>query len=218
MLISAEKAPWHYILLNGDWDQSSASCRTVGGRATPVARRARLAAGRGGERRRKRLPSCSTSVSVSVSRSARILGMNRCERHRRRGLACRIRRGPLAPLSARGQGSSLMGQSRRFLESGLEGRSGMEDGPEYVHAPSCEGNDGLVVAFTLASLAFVEGSAVVMVERAEGGLVEDAFEPLVAAVGSAQEPGSARLSQHWRHSSGRGECVGGAEAGEIACL
>ena len=37
----------------------------------------------------------------------------------------------------------------------------MEDGPEDVHAPSCEGDDGLVVAFTLASLAFVEGSAVV---------------------------------------------------------
>ena len=43
MLISAEKALWHKILLKGDWDQSSASCRTVGGRATPVARRARLA-------------------------------------------------------------------------------------------------------------------------------------------------------------------------------
>src|SRR6204780_3960889 len=74
MLISAEKAPWHYILLNGDWDQSLASCRTVGGRATPVARRARLAAGRGVERRRKRLPSCSTSVSVNELRSATISG------------------------------------------------------------------------------------------------------------------------------------------------
>src|SRR5208337_5158406 len=84
-----------------------------------------------------------------------------------------------------------MAQSRGCLESGLERRAGIEDGPEYVHAPSCEGNDGLVVTFTLASLAFVEGSAVGMVERAEGGLVEDAFEPLVAAVGSAQEPGSA---------------------------
>ena len=89
---------------------------------------------------------------------------------------------------------------------------------QRTFTPSCEGNDGLVVAFTLASLALVEGSAVVMVERAEGGLVEDAFEPLVAAVGSAQEPGSARLSQHRRHSSGRGECVGGAEPGEIARL
>src|SRR5208283_4303150 len=74
MLISAEKAPWHYILLNRDWDQSLASCRTVGGRATPVARRARLAAGRGVERRRKRLPSCSTSVSVNELRSATISG------------------------------------------------------------------------------------------------------------------------------------------------
>jgi len=45
-------------------DQGWASCRTVGGRATPAARKARLAAGRGAERRTKRLPSCSTSVSV----------------------------------------------------------------------------------------------------------------------------------------------------------
>ena len=55
-------------------DQASASCRTVGGRATPAARRARLAAGRGGVRSRKRLPSCSTSVSVNESRSARTFG------------------------------------------------------------------------------------------------------------------------------------------------
>src|SRR5580704_13367536 len=101
-----------------------------------------------------------------------------------------------------------MAQSRGCFESGLERRAGIEDGPEYVDAPSCEGNDGLVVAFTLASLAFVEGSAVVVVERAEGGLVEDAFESLVAAARAAQEPGSARLSQHRRHSSGRGEGVG----------
>src|SRR5215831_1680410 len=46
----------------------------VAGRTTPVARRARLAAGLGAERRRKRAPSCSISVSVSESRSARIAG------------------------------------------------------------------------------------------------------------------------------------------------
>jgi hypothetical protein len=40
---------------------------TVGGRATPVARKARLAAGLGAERRRKRAPSCSISISVSES-------------------------------------------------------------------------------------------------------------------------------------------------------
>jgi len=58
--IGAEKATWHYIFsLNDGGDQSSASCRTLGGRVTPAARRARLAAGRGAESRRKRLPSCS---------------------------------------------------------------------------------------------------------------------------------------------------------------
>src|SRR6202051_5151879 len=56
------------------WDQASASWRRVGGRATPAARRARLAAGRGAERRRKRLPSCSTSVSVSESKVGENIG------------------------------------------------------------------------------------------------------------------------------------------------
>src|SRR5271166_369040 len=54
--------------------QAWASWRTVGGRATPTARSARLAAGRGAERNRKRLPSCSSSVSVNDSRSAKISG------------------------------------------------------------------------------------------------------------------------------------------------
>jgi hypothetical protein len=51
-------------------DQAFAIWRRVGGRATPMAESARVAPGRGAERRRKRLPSCSTSVSVSESRSA----------------------------------------------------------------------------------------------------------------------------------------------------
>ncbi len=50
--------------------------RRVGGRARPRAESARLAAGRGAERRRKRLPSCSTSVSVSESRSAMTVGQD----------------------------------------------------------------------------------------------------------------------------------------------
>src|SRR5271170_2866402 len=103
MLISAEKAPWHYILLNGDWDQSSASCRTVGGRATPVARRARLAAGRGVERRRKRLPSCSTSVSVNELRSATISGQEPPSVASPSAVGLPDWRcGPRAPFSARG--------------------------------------------------------------------------------------------------------------------
>jgi DNA-binding transcriptional LysR family regulator len=54
--------------------QAWSTWRTVGGRATPAAESARLAAGRGGERSRKHLSSCSTLVSVSESRSARISG------------------------------------------------------------------------------------------------------------------------------------------------
>src|SRR6516225_5937163 len=54
--------------------QEAAASRTVGGSATPAARKARLAAGRGAERTIKRLPSCSISVSVSESRSAMICG------------------------------------------------------------------------------------------------------------------------------------------------
>src|ERR1700692_544863 len=55
-------------------DQALLTWRTVGGSATPVAASARLAAGRGGERSRKHLSSCSTLVSVSESRSARMSG------------------------------------------------------------------------------------------------------------------------------------------------
>src|SRR5262249_24803238 len=54
--------------------QEAAASRTVGGSATPAARKARLAAGRGAERTMKRLLSCSISVSVSESRSAMICG------------------------------------------------------------------------------------------------------------------------------------------------
>src|SRR5271165_6998000 len=51
-------------------NQASMIWRSVGGRATPRAESARLAPERGDERMRKRLPPCSTSVSVSESRSA----------------------------------------------------------------------------------------------------------------------------------------------------
>jgi hypothetical protein len=51
-----------------------AASRTVGGSATPAARMARLAAGRGAERTMKRLPPCLISVSLNESRSAMISG------------------------------------------------------------------------------------------------------------------------------------------------
>jgi hypothetical protein len=70
MTIRASPAAWHYIFGFGG-GQDAAAARTVGGRATPAARKARPAAGRGAERTTKRLLSCSISVSVSESRSAR---------------------------------------------------------------------------------------------------------------------------------------------------
>jgi len=94
----------------------------------------------------------------------------------------------------------------------------MNDSPEHVHAASCEGDNGLVVTFPFASFAVAEGVAVVVVERAERGLAEHTLEALVAAVWPAQETRLAGLAQHRRHAGGRGECVGGAEAGQVACL
>src|SRR5215510_11620688 len=70
MIIGARLAAWHYILAFDLDDQPSTAWRTDGGSAMPVARIARLAAGRGAERTVKRLPSCSISVSVSELRSA----------------------------------------------------------------------------------------------------------------------------------------------------
>jgi hypothetical protein len=76
--------------------QASSGCRTVGGRATPVARSARLAAGREAERTTKRLP-CSNSVSVRESRSATMSARSPRGRARRCGRQ--------APSPARGRGS-----------------------------------------------------------------------------------------------------------------
>ena len=73
MAIHAARAAWHYIC-DGAWVQEAAASRTVGGSATPAARKARLAAGHGAERTTKRLASYSISVSVSESRSAMIYG------------------------------------------------------------------------------------------------------------------------------------------------
>jgi hypothetical protein len=91
-----------------------------------------------------------------------------------------------------------MGVQAVVYETGLEGLSGLEDGLENIDAAACEGNDGLKVAFSLVSLTVVQGVAVVMAERAEGGLVEDAFRSgqSLAAVqlrGTAQSARAASL-------------------------
>jgi len=113
---------------------------------------------------------------------------------------------------------SLMAESSGCFESGLEGCSRMEDGPEDVDTPAGQGDDGLMMVFSLAPFSIVEDAAVIMAEGAESGLVEDTLEALVAAAGPTQETGASGLAQDGRHASGGGERVGGAEAREIACL
>ena len=83
---------------------------------------------------------------------------------------------------------------RSGFERGFEGRSGVEDCPEDVHPTTGKSDDGRVVTFTLTPLAVVEGAAVGMAERAEGGLVEDALEALVAACRAGEEAGLAGLA------------------------
>ena len=75
-----------------------------------------------------------------------------------------------------------MAQSRGCLESGLKGVRELRNSPEDAHAPSCEGNDGLVVAFPLASLALVGGSAVVMV-GAKADWSKTRLSPLLPPLG-----------------------------------
>jgi len=112
-------------------------------------------------------------------------------------LGALLRNWPAYDASLRERGS-LMGQSSGCFEARLKGRPGLNDSPEHVHAASCEGDDGLVAAFPLASFAVVEGAAVVVVERAERGLVEHTLETPVAAVRPAQEARLAGLAQHRR--------------------
>jgi len=93
-----------------------------------------------------------------------------------------------------------MGQSSGCFECRLKGRSGVDDGPEDVHASAGECDDGLMVSLSFAALAFVEGAAVIVGEGAKGGLVEDPLESLVAATGTSEEAGSAgRHCCHRRH-------------------
>jgi hypothetical protein len=101
-----------------------------------------------------------------------------------------------------------MRESSGEFEVWLEGSSVVEHGPEDVDAPAGEGEDGLVVAFALASLAVVEGAAVGVAERAEGGLIEDAFEPLVAAGGAPEEADLSGLVQDWGDAGGAREGAG----------
>jgi hypothetical protein len=62
---------------------------------------------------------------------------------------------------------------------GAVGLSAAEDGVDEVDAAAGERDHGLAVALSFVPLAGVEGAAGGVVERAEGGLVEDPFQRLL---------------------------------------
>ncbi len=76
-----------------------------------------------------------------------------------------------------------MCKSSRQFEVFRKGLPVSEDGPEHLHASSCEGDGGLVVVFSLGPLAVVEGAAVGAYQGCEDGLVEDAPQGLAATLG-----------------------------------
>src|SRR3954468_71342 len=97
---------------------------------------------------------------------------------------------------------------------GIVGLPTGEHGPEHVGAPAREGDDGLGVVLPLAPLAVVVGPALrVDGAGAEGALVEDALEVLVAPPRVAEGAGAPGLAQHGREAGRGGEGRGGAEAG-----
>ena len=87
--------------------------------------------------------------------------------------------------------------------------------PEDIDAAPGEGDQSLVVAFSLAPLALVEGAAVRAMQRAEGRLVEDSLQRLVAAGRPTQEADLARLAEHRGEAGSGGQGVGGGEAAKV---
>src|SRR6266511_270278 len=100
---------------------------------------------------------------------------------------------------------SLMRASSGIFEVCLEGLPVMEHGPEDVDPSASEGDEGLVVAFSFSPFAIVEGAAVGGVQRAEGGLVEDALQGLIAAGRSLEKADFTGLPQHRSKPGRRGQ-------------
>src|SRR5512134_1039570 len=111
-----------------------------------------------------------------------------------------------------------MSVSSGLFEVCLEGLPVLEHGPEDVDASAREGDEGLVVAFSFSPFAIIEGAAVGGVQRAEGGLIEDALQGLIAAGRSLEKADLTGLPQHRSEPGRRGQGIGGAEALEVACL
>jgi hypothetical protein len=75
-------------------------------------------------------------------------------------------------------------------------------GPEHVHAAACKNDGGLTLAFSLTALATAEGTAVLVAEQAEGGLVEDSLEIFSCHRRPRARSGHDELSEYAGHASG----------------
>lgn len=104
---------------------------------------------------------------------------------------------------------------RKSSRSGMidsEWPPGAQDGMQDVDASAGQGDERMVMPFALGSFAVVEGTAGgVALQRAEGGLVKDAFEGFVACCSAAQVVHLAGLAQCGGQPSGTGELVAGGK-------
>lgn len=90
--------------------------------------------------------------------------------------------------------------------------------PEHVDASAGERDERLMMSLAFSPLAIVKGTADRVLQGAEGRLVQDALQILIAAERPAEEAHLARLSKHGSETCGGGERVGTGEASQTACL
>src|SRR5215213_8760671 len=97
----------------------------------------------------------------------------------------------------------------------VEGLSMVEHGPVHGDAASGEGNESVDMLLSLAPFAIVEGfgDRVLGGDGAEGTLVEDALERLVAAIGSAKSSRRVLALPDWRRMGARPAAAAMASAG-----
>src|SRR5215210_1478133 len=100
-----------------------------------------------------------------------------------------------------------MGVSSGLATCWVEGGAMLEHAPEDGCLTPGEGDDGLGMSFSLASLAVVVGTRCGIAAHggAEGCHVEDALEVLVAAEGASDGAGASRLAQDGGEPCGGGE-------------
>ena len=90
--------------------------------------------------------------------------------------------------------------------------------PEHVDASAGERDERLVMTLAFPPLAVVKGATDRVLQGAEGRLVQDALQILIAAERPAEEADFTGLAKHGSEACSGGERVGTGEAGQTACL